>query len=197
MVGLGNPGAKYEHTRHNIGFMALDKIADHQLIKFRLSKKLFGEIAEHNPGNKSQKLLKPTTYMNESGLSVRKTMDWFGINQDQILVIVDDIDLPLGKLRLRQKGSSGGHNGLKSIIKHIGSQEFWRLRVGIGSPSNIPELRKKRTHTHVLGSFHKNEESLISEVLNEIIVSLNLLEKVGIERASNYINGYRHESLEK
>ena len=119
VAGLGNPGDKYQGTRHNIGFMALERLAKRESIAFKQSKKLLGDTAELVSGKDVQRLLKPNTFMNESGRSIKAAMEWFDINQEQILIIVDDIDLPLGRLRIRRKGSAGGHNGLQNIIHHV------------------------------------------------------------------------------
>ena len=161
LVGLGNPGSKYENTRHNIGFMALQRLAFQASVSFRLNKRLFGQLADIRNGSKKRRLLMPNTYMNESGRSINAAMQWFDLDINQILIIVDDMDLPLGKLRFRQEGSSGGHNGLKSIISELGRKDFCRLRIGIGPPSDTAHERKDKTVRHVLGRFTKEELSLI------------------------------------
>ncbi len=192
-VGLGNPGSKYFETRHNIGFMALEKLALEKGAQFHGKQKLLGKLATIRTGENNLRLLMPETYMNESGRSIRAALDWFDIKTEQLLVLVDDMDLPLGRLRFRSKGSAGGHNGLKSTINHLGTQEFSRLRIGIGSPSSIPEERRSKTISHVLGAFTKDEIPLVKEVLKEIITGLNILQCEGIERACTHINSYRHE----
>ena len=153
LVGLGNPGAEYHKTRHNVGFMVLEEIARKNNCIFRESKKLFGRTCEYGTGIEKTRLLMPNTYMNESGKSVRSAKDWFNFEDHQLIVLVDDMDLPLGKIRVRSKGSSGGHNGLKSIINHLGTAEFKRLKIGIGPPSNDQKERKSKTISHVLGRF--------------------------------------------
>ena len=145
LVGLGNPGPKYTATRHNIGFMVLKRLAVKESIEFRQNKKLLGRLAEIGVGANAISLLMPNTYMNESGNSIRASMDWFGLEINQLLILVDDMDLPLGKLRLKEQGSSGGHNGLKSIISHLGTEDFCRLRIGIGAPSEMMMDRKEKT----------------------------------------------------
>lgn len=192
VVGLGNPGAKYEGTRHNIGFMALERLAKRESITFKYSKKLLGDSAELLLGKDLQRLLKPNTFMNESGRSIKAAMEWFDLKKQQLLVIVDDIDLPLGRLRIRRQGSDGGHNGLKSIIQHLGSDEFCRLRIGIGAPSEIQEERKSKTVSHVLGKFTKEEDSHIEKILEEVILSIDLLNQSGFDQASNHINSYKY-----
>ncbi len=190
IAGLGNPGTKYLGTRHNIGFWALEKIALREATIFRKSSKVFGSLAEIGVGAKSQKLLMPTTFMNESGKSIRAAADYFGLQNEQILVIADDMDLPLGRLRIRYKGGAGGHNGLKSTIQHLGSQDFSRIRIGIGPPSLLQEDRKEKTVSHVLGKFNAKETKSINKTLDELIHGLNLIKENGFERGSTYINSY-------
>ena len=124
VVGLGNPGAKYAGTRHNIGFMALELLGERSGFSFRQQAKLHGLAADTGVGEHRLRLLMPQTYMNDSGRSIRAAIDWFGWNSEQVLVIVDDMDLPLGRLRLRAQGSAGGHNGLRSTIAHLGGEGF-------------------------------------------------------------------------
>ncbi len=190
-VGLGNPGSKFVGTRHNVGFMAIKKLAEQEGASFRKHNKLHGSIAEVGLGINRLFLLMPSTYMNDSGRSVRAALQWFGISVDQLLVIVDDMDIPLGRLRIREKGSAGGHNGLKSIIQHLGTQDFCRLRIGIGGPNLITKERTSHTISHVLGNFRKNEESLMEEVLNEVLKGVRLIQDEGIAKAGNYINAYK------
>ena len=189
VVGLGNPGQRYAGTRHNVGFMALELLASKESVRFKATAKLQGELAEVGFGSSRMRLLMPQTYMNESGRSIRAAMDWFDLSADQVLVLVDDMDLPLGRLRLRAKGSAGGHNGLKSTIQHLGTQDFARLRIGIGAPGRSPEERRARTVTHVLGSFHQSEQPLLKDVLNEVLHGLDLIQRQGLERAGNRLNG--------
>ena len=193
IIGLGNPGPKYIGTRHNIGFMVLEELAAKESVQFINSKKLFGKTAEIQSDMQLKRLLMPNTFMNESGRSIKSTMEWHGLKPNQILVIVDDMDLPLGKIRLRTKGGSGGHKGLKSTINHIGTQEFCRLRIGIGSPSRIADERKSKTVNHVLGNFKKDEMIIIKKIIEEVIYGLNLINEKGIDVASNYLNSYSIE----
>ena len=189
VVGLGNPGQRYAGTRHNVGFMALELLASKESVRFKATAKLQGELAEVGFGSSRMRLLMPQTDMNESGRSIRAAMDWFDLSADQVLVLVDDMDLPLGRLRLRAKGSAGGHNGLKSTIQHLGTQDFARLRIGIGAPGRSPEERRARTVSHVLGSFHQSEQPLLKDVLNEVLHGLDLIQRQGLERAGNRLNG--------
>ena len=195
LVGLGNPGSKYIGTRHNIGFMALEKLASKESVKFRQHNKLHGQLVEIGFGDTSRRLLKPNTYMNESGRSVRTTLDWFDLQANQILVIVDDMDLPLGRIRVRTNGSSGGHNGLRSIIHHLDTQDFCRLKIGIGAPASTQGERRKLSTSHVLGTFNSKETLLVEKVIEEVVVGLDLIQKIGLELASNRLNSYRPEDL--
>ncbi|MCR5741244.1 MAG: aminoacyl-tRNA hydrolase [Gammaproteobacteria bacterium] len=161
IVGLGNPDSKYQYTRHNVGFMALDFYAQKKNITFKGQRSFKGEIYMGN----GFILLKPFTYMNLSGESVALVKNYYKIEDKDVFVISDDFNLEFGKLRLREKGSAGGHNGLKSIISCIGSEDFYRLRVGIGDPED-------NAIDFVLGKFKKEEletlESLFDKT-NDII----------------------------
>jgi peptidyl-tRNA hydrolase, PTH1 family len=135
IVGLGNPGREYAHTRHNVGFITIDELSNRHNIS--LDKEKFKGIYGSGfiQGEKVI-LVKPLTYMNLSGECVRPMMDYFGLDVENLIVIYDDLDLPIGKIRLRTKGSAGGQNGMKSIIQQVGSQDFKRIRIGIGRPTN-------------------------------------------------------------
>lgn len=152
IIGLGNPGKQYEQTRHNIGFMVIDELSDRLGISINQEKckGLFGSGMVH--GEKVY-LLKPMTYMNLSGECIRGFMDYFKIPLEDVVIIYDDLDLTVGKLRLRQKGSAGGHNGIKSTIAHLGTQEFNRIRIGVDRPS-----QGRTVIDHVLGNFSKEEK---------------------------------------
>ena len=189
VVGLGNPGHRYANTRHNVGFMALERLVTREGGGFRSMPKLQGQLADLGSGDTRLRLLMPQTFMNDSGRSIRAALDWFGFELHQLLVLVDDMDLPLGRLRLRARGSAGGHNGLKSTIQHLGSQDFARLRIGIGAPAQNPSERKARTVSHVLGSFSRNEEPLLDKVLVEVLDGLERIQRQGLDLAGNHING--------
>lgn len=161
IVGLGNPGKQYEKTRHNIGFEVIDELSDKLAIPLNQSKfkGLYG-MGFHK-GVKVV-LLKPLTYMNLSGESIRAVMDYYQIELEDLTVIYDDLDLPVGKIRLRQKGSAGGHNGIKSTIAHLGTQEFNRIRIGIDRPKNgmkVPD--------YVLGRFLEEELTFTKEAVTK------------------------------
>ena len=191
LVGLGNPGADYHKTRHNVGFMVLEEIAKKNNCTFRENKKLYGKTCEIGSGIKKTRLLMPNTYMNESGRSVRSAKDWFNFESHQLIVLVDDMDLPLGKIRVRSKGSSGGHNGLKSIINHLGTNEFKRLKIGIGSPSEIQKERKSKTVSHVLGRFSEEEFIMLNFIIKEIISCFEAITSNNWEKITTRLNSYK------
>jgi len=191
LVGLGNPGDRYSDTRHNVGFLALDRLVEREHGAFRQQGKLHGLLAEVGSGSGRLRLLKPQTYMNDSGRSIRAALDWYGLTPQQILVLVDDMDLPLGRLRLRASGSAGGHNGLRSSIAHLGTEAFARLRIGIGAPAGDPSQRRERTVSHVLGRFNAEERPILDQVLDEVLSGVELIRRQGLERAGNRLNGFR------
>jgi len=143
IVGLGNPEPKYDQTRHNIGFAAIDALSRNWHIPVTENRKFQGQFGEGLAlGSKKIRILKPLTYMNRSGESIQAVTSWYKLPSESVLVIYDDMDLPLGKIRLRLSGSAGGHNGMKSTISHLNSQNFPRLRIGIGKPKNLPDNEK-------------------------------------------------------
>lgn len=187
IVGLGNPGTKYEQTRHNIGFMAVDALARRWQISLSENRKfqgLFGEGLAVSTGK--IRLLKPLTYMNLSGQSIRSVTDWYKLSPESVLVIYDDMDLPLGKIRLRLSGSAGGHNGMKSAIAHLNTDKFPRLRVGIGKPATPTE--DKDSISHVLGRFSSGETQLMSEVIQLVADAVELSLRQGVEKAMSLYN---------
>jgi peptidyl-tRNA hydrolase, PTH1 family len=184
IVGLGNPGTKYAQTRHNVGFDLLDSLAKRWQIGFSDRKQfqgIYGEgIGSHNA---KIRLLKPQTFMNLSGQSVRSTIDWFKLSPESVLVVYDDLDLPLGKIRLRLSGSAGGHNGIKSTISHLGTQNFPRVRIGIGKSCG-----EKDTISHVLGKFSAAEVPIISDVIHLVNDAIEMSLKQGMEKAMSLYN---------
>ncbi len=183
IVGLGNPGAKYDQTRHNIGFAAIDMLSRTWQIPLSEHRKFQGFFGEGVVARQKMRLLKPTTFMNLSGQSIRAVTDWYKLPPESVLVIYDEMDLPVGKLRLRQSGSAGGHNGMKSTIAHLNSQNFPRLRIGIGSPSG-----DKAVVSHVLGRFSATEEGVMAEVLKLVVDAIELSLKQGIPKAMSLYN---------
>ena len=194
LVGLGNPGADYNKTRHNVGFMVLEEIARKNNCGFRESKKIFGRTCEYGSGLGKKRLLMPNTYMNESGKSVRSAKDWFNLENHQLIVLVDDMDIPLGKIRVRSKGSSGGHNGLKSIISHLGTAEFKRLKIGIGPPSDDQKERRSKTVSHVLGRFSKEEFIILNLIIQEIINCIESLTDNNWDKITTRLNSYKPDN---
>ena len=158
VVGLGNPGKKYRHSKHNIGFMAVDHYAKTHQLRFKKKAAFLGEICDFD----NLILLKPHTYMNLSGQSVQKVLDYYDIDIEDILIIYDDVDLPFSKLRLRYKGGPGGHNGIKSIIQHIHTSEFNRIRFGIDKTDRM-DMKE-----YVLSDFSKTELKKIDDVLSDV-----------------------------
>ncbi len=197
LVGLGNPGDKYAGTRHNVGFMALERLAAAAGVLFKHQAKVHGLFCEVGQGASRLRLLMPQTFMNDSGRSIRAALDWYGLAPGQLLLLVDDMDLPLGRLRLRASGGAGGHNGLRSTIDHLGGQDFARLRIGIGAPSANPVERKERTISHVLGRFQAAEQPILAEVLAEVISGIDLIHRLGLERAANRLNSFGAPSAAK
>jgi peptidyl-tRNA hydrolase, PTH1 family len=186
IVGLGNPGSKYDQTRHNIGFAAVDALARTWQIGLAETRKFQGIFGEGRSVTDKIRLLKPTTFMNLSGQSMRTVMDWYKLSPESVLVIYDDMDLPLGKIRLRQSGSAGGHNGMKSAIAHLGTPNFPRLRIGIGAAKD--HHPDKAVVSHVLGRFSASEEKVLPEVLNLVIGAVEMSLKQGIPKAMSLYN---------
>ncbi len=190
LIGLGNPGSKYSKSRHNIGFQVLQNLSKKYNSNFLLKEKLKSSCAEFQINNSTFRLFLPNTFMNNSGDAVRAIVDWYNINLDQIFIIVDDKDLPLGKIRFRKKGSSGGHNGLKSIIKQLQSQDFKRIRIGIGSPPLVKGKINFNTISHVLGNISPEEKSILDKVYRRLIESLEQLNTKKEEYIINELNSF-------
>lgn len=186
VVGLGNPGKEYERTRHNIGFAALDRLAEKLDCSFRRKWRFSAEIAEAVAGEAGKVVLaKPRTYMNRSGAAVSALLNWLKIEPAQLLVVVDDADLPLGQIRLRAAGGSGGHNGLRSIIETLGGNEdFARLRVGIGR--NAPA--GSDITGHVLGKFAPQERELAEQAVAIAVEAIECCLRDGLTGAMNQFN---------
>ncbi|HIT37334.1 MAG TPA: aminoacyl-tRNA hydrolase [Candidatus Onthousia faecipullorum] len=162
VVGLGNKGREYENTRHNMGFMLVDRYLQYKNITDKFKDKFNAIYIETTINNEKVIFIKPMTYMNNSGIAVRAFVDFYKLNSEDILVISDDLDLDLGKFRLRRNGSSGGHNGLKSIISHLGTDNFKRLRIGISND-------KDDVINYVLSKFSKKELSEIDTMFDTLV----------------------------
>jgi PTH1 family peptidyl-tRNA hydrolase len=177
VAGLGNPGPEHQLTRHNAGFWFVDVLAQRHGGEFRDYRKFSGETARIAIDDHELLLLKPTTYMNRSGLSIRQISDFYKIAPDEILVVHDELDLPAGSVRLKHGGGHGGHNGLRDTIAHIG-ESFWRLRLGIGHPGGKPDVID-----YVLTRAPKLEEDLILEAVTTAADAMPLILEQGAERA--------------
>ena len=195
LIGLGNPGKKYAKSRHNIGFLLLENLSKKYNSNFSLKEKLKSSCSEFKINESTYRLFLPNTFMNNSGEAVRAIIDWYKINLDQIFIIVDDKDLPLGKIRFRKKGSSGGHNGLKSIIEKLQTENFNRIRIGIGSPSSIKGKDNFNTISHVLGNISTEEKSVLDKVYIRVIESLEQLNTKKQEYIVNDLNSFDKDQI--
>lgn len=160
LVGLGNTGPQYARTRHNVGFDVVGEFVSRNRASFKTEKRFQADVAVVELAGRSVHVLKPRTYMNNSGLAVRALMSYYKVPMAALLVVVDDMSLDIGRLRLRAKGSAGGHNGLKSIQKQVGTNEYCRLKVGVGAPRGGGEAWSD----HVLGKFSRGEEDAMTDV---------------------------------
>lgn len=181
---LGNPGSQYQGTRHNIGFMVGDELARRAATTFSFDQKWNSETARIG----GRTLMKPQTFMNLSGEAVGTFSKYYKIPPPEIMVIIDDISLPIGMLRLRKSGSSGGHNGLESVLVHLGTEAVPRLRVGIGAPGTTT------LHNHVLGNFQKDELPTVAESVNRASDAFEYANAHGLEAAMNQFNQKNQES---
>ena len=195
LIGLGNPGKKYSESRHNIGFLLLENLSKKYNSNFLLKAKLKSSYSELKIKDSTYRLFLPNTFMNNSGDAVRAIVDWYKINLDQLFIIVDDKDLPLGKIRFRKKGSSGGHNGLKSIIEKLQTQNFNRIRIGIGSPQSINGKENYNTISHVLGNISLEEKSILDKVYQRVIESLEQLNTKKEEFIISELNSFDKEQI--
>ncbi|HLB44341.1 MAG TPA: aminoacyl-tRNA hydrolase [Candidatus Limnocylindrales bacterium] len=183
VVGLGNPGKGYEHTRHNVGWMVLDRLAERAGWTGHARARDAAASVHGRYNGLDLMLVKPTTYMNLSGVAVRKVLARQRAPLEDMLVVVDDFDLPLGKVRLRAEGSAGTHNGLRSIVGELGSQKFARLRVGIGEPS-------RAAIDHVLSRFSAQERKTLEQVLDAAADAVEEWAREGAARAANKWNAW-------
>lgn len=180
IAGLGNPGKKYENTRHNIGFITLDFLAERHDIKINKIKHK-ALVGEGRISGQKVLLVKPQTYMNLSGEALREVMDYYKVDMEDMIVIYDDIDLPAGSVRIRKKGSAGTHNGMRSIVQHLGT-DFPRIRMGIGND------RKGDLVDFVLGGFSKEDREVLEPAVERAALSIECYVEEGIEKAMNKYN---------
>lgn len=185
IVGLGNPGSKYEKTKHNIGFMAIDNIVKNLDVTFTDDKNFKAQIGSTFINHEKVYFVKPTTFMNNIGIAVKALLTYYNIDITDLIVIYDDLDMEVSKLRLRSKGSAGGHNGIKSIIAHIGTQEFNRIKVGIGRP-----LKGMTVINHVMGQFNTEDNIAISLTLDRVVNAVKFyLQENDFEKTMQKFNG--------
>lgn len=185
IAGLGNPGSKYENTRHNMGFKAIDAMASEFGIDVNRAK-FKGLIGEGRIGSEKVILLKPQTYMNLSGQSVREIMNFYKIPEENLIVIYDDFDLPIGSIRVRKSGGPGTHNGMKSVVQELGSRKFPRVRVGIGSSDGS-------TIQFVIGKVGKDKQQILNEAAEAAASAAADIIRIGIENAMNIHNTRKSE----
>lgn len=182
IAGLGNPGQEYAGTRHNIGFDTITRLCDDHKISLD-TKKHKGLCGTGVIGGEKVILIQPQTYMNRSGECIREAADFYKLGLEQILIIYDDVSLPVGKMRVRGKGSAGGHNGMKSIISHLGSGEFARIRIGIGEKPEGWDLAD-----YVLGRFQKEELPVLRDAVGGAAKAVEVLLREGVGAAMNRFN---------
>jgi len=185
IVGLGNPGKDYARTRHNAGFMVLDLLAGRWKARWAREKKFVARVAKAERNGERMFLCQPETFMNDSGEAVGAVAAFYRVPVGRLLVVVDDADLPLGEIRLRGRGSSGGHHGLESIEQHLGTREFARLRVGIGRG----QTTARQITGHVLAEFNRKESELMEKVLARACDQIECWAQDGILQAMNGYNG--------
>jgi peptidyl-tRNA hydrolase, PTH1 family len=184
IVGLGNPGAEYARTRHNMGFLVLDRLAGRWGVSWRMEKKFQARLARASRDGRRVWLCQPQTYMNSSGAAVGAVKEFYRVPLEHVLVVVDDADLPLGQLRLRPGGSSGGHHGLESIEQRLGSRDYPRLRLGIGRQGGLREITG-----HVLSRFGSTEAALADKVVAVAAEQTETWLAAGIQKAMSQFNG--------
>lgn len=184
VVGLGNPGAKYVNTRHNIGFDALDAFCSKHDIKLKSSRRFRADTGKGRVGGEKVIAVKPMTYMNLSGEAVLEIADYYDIENENIIVVYDDISMETGRLRIRRKGSAGGHNGIKSIILNLGSDEFPRVKIGVGAP----EHKDHDLADYVLGKFSKEETEILIKTVVSAVGAIEEILTANVDSAMNKYN---------
>lgn len=190
IVGLGNPGADYAKTRHNAGFLLVEKLAAQWKTDWANERKFAARMAKAERYGKRALLCEPQTFMNLSGESVGAVIDFYQLSVSQLIVAVDDADLPFGEIRLRPSGSSGGHHGLESIEQHLGSREFARLRIGIGRKDGSRQITN-----YVLGKFDSSESELLEKVLSRAAGQIECWLSDGLPKAMSLFNGKIEEKI--
>ena len=184
IIGLGNPGAKYARTRHNIGFLLVEKLAERWSASWREEARFQARLAIGTVAAHRVLLCEPLTFMNASGTAAKGVMDYYRVPVEQLVVVVDDADLPLGEVRLRPSGGTGGHHGLVSVEQYLGTSGYARLRLGIGRGAGLREITG-----HVLGKFGREDEALLQAVLKRAADQVQCWLESGIQQSMNYFNG--------
>jgi PTH1 family peptidyl-tRNA hydrolase len=184
IVGLGNPGSEYSRTRHNAGFLVVDLLAERLQARWGYEKKFNARLARATRDDLTALLCEPQTYMNSSGETLGAVVQFYQVPHERLMVAVDDADLPLGEIRMRPGGSSGGHHGLESIEQHLGTRDYARLRIGIGRQQGAREITN-----YVLGRFNSTESALMDKVLNLAADQLECWMESGIQKAMSQFNG--------
>jgi PTH1 family peptidyl-tRNA hydrolase len=183
IVGLGNPGLKFQNTRHNVGFMAIDEFAEkNNFPEFKLQKKSNALVSEHILGNEAVVLVKPQTFMNDSGKSVNQLTSQIEERMSELVIIHDDIDLPVGKIKIVKDRGAAGHKGVESIIRAVGNDGLVRFRIGIGGKQDVEAMKV------VLKKFSLEEQKMINETIQKTVEGLNLFIREGLEKTMNEYN---------
>ncbi len=193
IIGLGNPGKEHNNNRHNIGFLLLENFSEKYDVQFTSKNKFKSKYTEFKINDSIYRLFMPNTYMNNSGDAVKSIVDWYKIDLNQLFIIIDDIDLPLGKIRFRKKGSSGGHNGLKDIINKLKTENLKRIKIGIGSPPGNEKNKSFNTISHVLGNISTNESLILDKVYRHVIESLEKLASNNEDFIITELNSFHKE----
>ena len=187
IAGLGNPGTEYTQTKHNVGFMLLDALAKH-LEAPEWKTKRDALVTETRIGAEKALLVKPLTYMNDSGRAIGPLLTWYKLRPEDLIVAYDDMDIPVGMIRIRKKGSAGGHNGIKSVLYHVQDENFSRVRIGIGRPPVGWTVIK-----HVLTPFSPDDRILIDEVIDRLVPAVECIVRDGVDLAMNRFNPVRQK----
>ena len=188
IAGLGNPGAEYAHTKHNVGFMLVDALAE-RLNAPAWKEDFFSSVTEVRIGGEKVFLVKPLTYMNNSGEAIGPMLSYYKMETDDLTVVHDDMDIPAGMVRIRKKGSSGGHNGIKSVIAHVGGEDFARVRIGIGRPP-----AGWTVINHVLAPFSSEDVPKIREAINYLLPAVECIVTDGVDLAMNRYNPHKKKA---
>ena len=188
IAGLGNPGAEYAHTKHNVGFMLVDALAE-RLNAPAWKEDFFSSVTEVCIGGEKVFLVKPLTYMNNSGEAIGPMLSYYKMETDDLTVVHDDMDIPAGMVRIRKKGSSGGHNGIKSVIAHVGGEDFSRVRIGIGRPP-----AGWTVINHVLAPFSSEDVPKIREAINYLLPAVECIVTDGVDLAMNRYNPHKKKA---